>query len=295
MKILDILNRAQVCLDGLPKRDVIQKSQHDYCKTLARMLREPVLDALKPGIARDTYNCRRAALHTGSRVLIENLMARCARAGQRNDVLAVQRIAGTLLRALDRIEPALALDPPLPPGASAWDAPRSRWQDMGTPGPRRGKHSKKHVLPYLPDDWTERLWEAVPEDWPYRAPLAVHELAPSRPEELVPGARPHGWSPGAVIALLSANLIEITIAPVKTHGGLFGSPTTTVQYDPVVAGGPAAYLAELCAAAGGRLVVSISSKNAMRKALAQLGRRALPEIGDIVITPYVLRHQALAD
>jgi len=163
------------------------------------MLREPVLDALKPGIARDTYNCRRAALHTGSRVLIENLMARCARAGKRNDVSAVQRIAGTLLRTLDRIEPALARDPPLPPGASAWDAPRSRWQDMDTPGPRRGKHSKKHVLPYLPDDWTERLWEAVPEDWPYRAALAVHELAPSRPEELVPGTRPHGWSPGAVI------------------------------------------------------------------------------------------------
>lgn len=43
------------------------------------------------------------------------------------------------------------------------------------------------------------------------------------------------------------------------------------------------------------MVVSISSKNAMRKALAKLGRRALSEIGTIVITPYVLRHQALAD
>src|SRR5258708_32315789 len=31
----------------------------------------------------------------------------------------------------------------------------------------------------------------------------------------------------------------------------------------------------------------------MRKALARLGRRALPEVGD-VITPYVIRHQVLA-
>jgi hypothetical protein len=41
-------------------------------------------------------------------------------------------------------------------------------------------------------------------------------------------------------------------------------------------------------------VVSIQSKNAMRKALARLGRRALPEVED-VITRYVIRHQVLAD
>jgi hypothetical protein len=294
MKILEIINRGQVCCDGLPVRDVSAKSQEDYCNTLARMLREPVLDPLRPGIARDTYNHRRAALHTASRILLMDLMARCVRAARRNDVADTRRAAAALTRALDKIEPALVLDPPLRPGASAWEMPRSRWLDMDTPGPRRGKHSKKNVLASLPDDWQARLWQAVPEQWRYRAALAVHLLTPSRPEELVPGARPHGWSPGAEIELRAPNLLEITIAPVKTHGAKYGTPTTTIKIDPIAEGGPAIYFAELCAAAGGRVVVSITSKNAVRKAIAKLGQRALPEL-DIVITPYVLRHQALAD
>lgn len=294
MKILDVINRAQACCDGLPMREVSAKSQDAYCRTLARMLREPVLDPLRSGIARDTYSHRRASLHTASRILIMELMARCVRAARRNDFADIQGAAAALIRALDKIEPALVLDPPLRPGASAWEMPRSRWLGADTPGPRRGKHSKKNVLAFLPDDWQARLWQAVPEQWRYRAALAVHLLSPCRPEELVPGARPHGWSPGAEIQLRSPNLLEITIAPVKTHGGKYGTPTTTIKIDPIAEGGPAIYLAELCAVAGGRMVVCISSKNAVRKAIAKLGQRALPEL-DIVITPYVLRHQVLAD
>ncbi|WMT73461.1 hypothetical protein [Bradyrhizobium sp. Ash2021] len=44
------------------------------------------------------------------------------------------------------------------------------------------------------------------------------------------------------------------------------------------------------------MVVSTKSKNAVRKALAKLGSKALPELGDdVLITPYVLRHQIIAD
>jgi hypothetical protein len=113
MKILEIINRAQVCCDGLPVRNVSAKSQEDYCNTFARMLREPVLDPLRTGIARDTYNHRRGALHTASRIVLMDLMARCVRAARRNDVADIQRTAAALTRALDKIEPALVLDPPL--------------------------------------------------------------------------------------------------------------------------------------------------------------------------------------
>jgi hypothetical protein len=49
-----ILERTETCFDGLPKRDVSLRTQKDYRKTFARMLREPILDPLKPNIARKT-------------------------------------------------------------------------------------------------------------------------------------------------------------------------------------------------------------------------------------------------
>jgi hypothetical protein len=295
MKVLDVIKRAVVCCEGIPKREVSERTAKAYRLTFKRMLMEPVLDPLKESIARDTYNHRRASLHFASRYLLMALIDGCKRAAERNEPATVQRRAAELHRALHRIEPALALDPPCPPGVSTWDMPRSRWQALDTPRPRRRKHSKKHVLKRLPKDWTDRLWNDVRADWPHACPLAVHLLAPSRPEDLVPGARPHGWSTGAQIRLVSPRLLEIIIAPVKTHGGKYGSPTATTQWDPIAEGGAAAYLAELCAVAGGRIVVSISSKNAMRKSLARLGRRALPELKHVVITPYVIRNQVLAD
>jgi hypothetical protein len=295
MKTLDVIKRALACCAGIPKREVSERTAKAYRRNFERMLTEPMLDPLKDRIARDTYNHRRASLHFGSRNLLMDLIDRCQTAAERNEPATVQRWAGELHRALNRIEPALARDPPCPPGVSTWDMPRSRWQALDTPRPRRRKHSKKHVLKRLPKDWTDRLWKKVPARWQHARPLAVHLLAPSRPEDLVPGVRPHGWSSGAQIHLVSPRLLEIIIAPSKTHGGKYGSPTATTKWDPIAEGGPAAYLAELCAAAGGRIVVSISSKNAMRKSLARLGRRVLPELKHVVITPYVIRNQVLAD
>ena len=42
------------------------------------------------------------------------------------------------------------------------------------------------------------------------------------------------------------------------------------------------------------MVVSMESKKAVRKAIAALGRKALPET-DVTITPSVMRHQLIAD
>ena len=144
-------------------------------------------------------------------------------------------------------------------------------------------------------NWTDRLWNEVPARWPHAAALAVQLQAPARSEDLAPGARPHGWSPGAHIHLVSPRILEITIAPAKSHGGKYGSPAVTTRWDPVAEGGPAVYLAGLCNAAGGRIVVSISSKDAHRSALARLGHRALPEFKRITITPNVVRNQVIAD
>jgi hypothetical protein len=294
LKVLDIIRRAMTCCEGLPERSVSTATLKSYRRTLALMLRECELDPLRPGIARATYNHRRAALHTAGRHLLMKFVKRCVSAGERDDAAAARLWADVLLRTLVLIEPAVRRDPPLQPGASAWDMPRSRWSELASPRPKKGKNGKKNVLAALPPDWLVRLWRAIPEACPHRAALAVHAVTPARPEELVPGARAHGWSSGVELKLRSPRLLEITIAPVKTHGGKYGTPTTTISIDPIAAGGPAVYLAELCAAAGGRSIVSISSKNAVRKSLARIGKDALPEI-DVVITPYVLRHQALAD
>ena len=295
MKVKDILDRAQACLVQLPERTVSDSTARGYHQTFRRMLREARLDPLRPGIARDTYNHRRASLHFSGRYLIAKLIRELMAAAEQNDHTLIQDCAAKLKRSLDRLEPALALDPPLQPGVSSWSAPPSRWQAMEGSKPARGKGSKKFDLKKLPRDWIDTLWQATPINWPHRPALAVHMTAPSRDEDLVPGQRPHGWSPGARVVLHSAHVLEVTIAPVKHHDGKYGTPAATTKWDPIVAGGPSAYLAELSADAGDELIVSISNKNRMRKALEQLGRRAFPQIEDVVISANTIRHQLMAD
>ena len=294
MKLLDVINRGLACYAGLPERDVSPATAKAYRKTFTRMRREPALDPLNDTISRNTYNHRRASLHFGSRRLLTFLIKRCADAGARQEAARLQRWVRVLHTALNLIEPALALEPPLQPGASTWSMPTSRWTKVDQPRPRRGKHGKKHVLKRLPRDWMDRLWDEVPMDWAYRSQLAVHMLAPSRPEDLTPGSRPGGWTDGAQVHLRSSNLLEITIAPAKHHGGKYGSPSVTTSWDPMLEGRSAAHLADLCLIAGGHVVVSVDNKNAMRKALGRLAEPVFPEFNGN-ITAYVIRNQVLAD
>jgi hypothetical protein len=101
-------------------------------------------------------------------------------------------------------------------------------------------------------------------------------------------------SPGVEIRLCSPRLLTIRWQPAKAHEGQDPLPPATIELDPVLDGGPTAYLADLCSAAGGLITVSASSKDSVRKALGRMGKRALPE-SEVVITPYVLRHQVIAD
>jgi hypothetical protein len=292
---IELVRKALAIIARLPRREVSAKTARAYRRTFQRMRREtPAFDPLKGNIARDTFNHRRAALHFGSRRLSKFLAERTVAAAERQDAIWVRRWAHLLNRALSLVAPAIERDPPLQNGASSFDMPRSRWQEMDTPRQRRGRASKKHSLKKLPPDWMDTLWTAVPSDWPYQRELAVHMLIPSRPAELVPGVRPHGSSPGAIVELLHAQSLQVTIAPVKSHRGRYGSPTATVHWDPVAEGGPAAFLAELCDAAGGHIVVSMRATNPMRKSLGKLGREAFPGI-KVVITPNVIRAQLIAD
>ncbi len=294
MKLLDVVDRGLACCAALPKRDVSERTVKAYIRTFTRMRHEKLLDPLNDTIARNTYNHRRASLHFGSRRLLIYLIKRCVAAAERQDAIRARRWAHVLHGALNLIEPALALEPPLMPGASTWSLPASRWSQLEAPRPRRGKGAKKHVLKRLPRDWTNQLWNAVPSDWVYRTQLAVHMLVPSRAEDLAPGPRPAGWSNGALVQLRSPNVLEVTIAPAKHHGGKYGSPSVTTSWDPFLEGGHAAYLAELCTAAGGCVLISVENKNAMRKALARLGRKVFPKFRG-TITPYVIRNQVIAD
>ena len=295
MDVREIVRRAHAVVARLPARTVSQGTLRSYKKAFIRMSRQPIpLDPLTRGIALDTYYHRRASLHLVARMILWQLLTQTMNAVERQDLGTAWRWAKKLERALERIEPALALEPPLPPGVLPWQLPPSRWRQMEGPHPRRGRNSKRYILGQLPENWEACLWEAAEDDWPHRLPLAVHLTVPVRPEELVPGDRPSGWSPGVVLVCHSPGCLAISWAPVKSHNGLYGTERTTVAVDPAQAGKPAAFLAAQCAAAGGRMVVSIDSKNAARKALGTLGRRALPNVS-VSITPYVLRNQILAD
>jgi len=291
MKILDIINRAKAVIAKLPERRVEPSTEDAYRKAFVRLWRKPVLDPLADDIALDTYYQRRAVLHYIGRSWLQRLTDKCLSAGERRDLAAVQRVAGVLLRAVQRIEPAIERDPPWTEG-SPLQSPYSRWAAQPGARPQRGANSKKHVLPLLPADWDRRLWQAALLEWNEPAnrknldALAVELLVPVRPIEL---SRPGD----VVVELKSTHRLEISILPAKNHGGRYGTEVTTIGIDPVKAGGPAAHLAARCSAHGARLAITVA-RNAHRKMLDQLGRIALPEC-DVTITANVCRSQVIAD
>jgi hypothetical protein len=292
-----LVKKAEALCALLPARDISRETNLAYAKEFKRMWKSGNLDPLQNRIALDTYYHRRAALHFGARLFLTGLIGNCVSARNQQDQAAEQRWAKTLLDVIQRLEPILLLEPPTPDNVLPWHHPPSRWHRSANADRERGQDSKKNVLAYLPNDWDNRLWEAAAakQEWEHLDALAVHLIVPVRPEELVPGQRPNGWSPGVLVELRSANRLAITFMPVKSHAGLYGTELTEICVNPIILGAAAEHLAARCEASRGSIVLSTESKNAVRKALAKLGSKALPEIGDVVITPYVLRHQLIAD
>jgi hypothetical protein len=293
-----ILQRTAELISRLPDREVSAGTVIDYRRTLARMLREPVVDPLVPGIAKATYYHRRAAMYWASRSVLVSIRGRFDAAVARNDVESAGLSLARLRRLLSRIEPAVELDPPLEEGAVALNSPASRWEGATGPHPVPGANSKRHVLGDLPPAWDETLWQKALKIWTDPADqadldgLAVRLLAPVRSEDMMPGQRGRRWSEGVLVKLCSPRRLHITIAPAKSRGGKFGTGITVVKINPMEAGAVASYLAARCGSEV--LVVSLRAKDASRKKLLRLGKIALPDC-DVNITPYVFRNQVIAD
>lgn len=293
MKMLEILVRAEACLAELPEPTASGKTLEAYWKTFLRMLAEPVVDPLRPGDARDTYNHRRAALYAGAWRMLSDLLRDFRRAARDEDVPGVHARARALVELLDRLEPALELEPPLANGSPAIGLPASRWAAQAGKKPKRGKGSKKFDLRKLPRDWLDRLWEGTPPDWPYRSALAVAVLVPCRPVEFAPHEAEVPC--GIEISLPERRRLEIRMLPAKSHDGRYGSGGHVVVLDPALAGPAAAYLADLCREnPGASLRVEVPGTNGFRKALARLGAQVFPDL-EVVISGYLIRAQVIAD
>ncbi len=298
MDLAAILQRTAELIGRLPDREVSADTAEDYRCTFARMLREPILDPLVPGIAKATYYHRRAAMYWASRSVLARIRDRLDAAVARNDVDSARLSVAMLRRLLSRVEPAVELDPPLEEGAEALKSRASRWEAATGPHPVPGTNSKRHVLGDLPPAWDETVWQKAFETWIDPADqadldgLAVRLLAPVRSEDMMAGERGRGWSEGVLVKLHSPHRLDITIAPAKSHGGKFGTGITVVKINPMKAGAAASYLAARCGSEV--LVVRLHSKDASRKKLLRLGKLALPDCG-VNITPYVFRNQVIAD
>lgn len=295
---LKAIARAEQCCARIPERDVDEKTAKGYMKTFLRMYEAGSLDPLVLGIAFDTYYYRRAALHFGGVTVIRKLTEWVRASVVQRDNAEAAKMSRTLQKLVDKIEIAFERDPPSEPNVLPWEGPSSRFHQMAMASVTtlpRGANSKKHVLGKLDRAWDQQLWlKAVEVKFLYLLPLAVHLTVPVRPEEMVPGERPKGWSAGIIIHLPDPRRLEIRFMPVKSHHGCYGTELTTVIIDPTIADEPAKYLAACCREAGGHMVVSIKSKNAVRKAIKVLGETTFPEC-EVTMTPSVMRHQLIAD
>lgn len=296
--LLETIARGERCCALVADRVVNENTAKDYKATFVRMLKAGSLDPFAAGISFDTFYCRRAALHYGGAIAIQKLTARIRVAIGQQDEAVVANLGWMLQDLVNAIEVAFERDPPGEPNTLPWEGPSSRFHKTAMASVTtlaRGANSKKHVLGKLDRAWDQQLWiKAVEVEFSYLLPLAVHLTVPVRPEEMVPGDRPKGWSAGIILDLLDPRRLEIRFKPVKSHGGLYGTELTTIVIDPTIADEPAKYLAARCREAGGHMVVSVKSKNAVRKAIKVLGETTFPE-GEVAITPSVMRHQLIAD
>jgi hypothetical protein len=295
----DVLKRAEALYELIPARHVSDETAQIHRDEFLRMWNSNCLDPLQDDIALDTYYHRRASLYFGAREFLLGIASEYLSAVRRGDEMASRRWIFRLRQGIERLAPILLLEPPAPEGVLPFERPPSRWHTSSNATRERGQDSKESVLELLKDDpaWDSRFWNEVvnAKNLIHRDVIAIHVVAPMRPEETVPGDRPHGWSPGVVLTLHTERCLSITFAPVKSQDGLFGTGLTEIRVDPVAYGEPARYLAARCKAAGDTIVICTKSKNAVRKAMAKIGKRALPELGNVMLTPYVFRHQLIAD
>jgi hypothetical protein len=288
--------RGQKCCARVPERIVSKKTASQYKETFVRMFASGSLIPWTLGLAYNTCYERRAALHFGAVDAIRKLIKRALGAFERQDYLAAADLMHKLHQLLDMVEPAFDEAPPGDPDVLPWERPPSRFYELADEKTlARGAKSKKYALANLASDWDRVVFKkAIELKFEHSLVLAVKMTVPVRTEDMVPGDRPSGYSDGVILRLLEPDRLEITVKPCKSHFGRYGTGSTTIIVDPTVADAPAKFLAKCCRDAGGRLVVSVKSKNAVRKAIRTLGKKALGADSE-TITPSVLRHQIISD
>ena len=149
--------RARDLLANLPNRKQSADTVKNYRKTFTAMWWEQTLDPLRAGDGRGTYLRRRAALHWGAGRMVERLLAKLETVTSSGDRHVARRIVAILTRVVDRLEPALKLDPPLQ-GQAADFTTRTRWENSKAAQKNHLKRDKKGALAKLPRDWRERVW-----------------------------------------------------------------------------------------------------------------------------------------
>ena len=288
------LARARRLLEQIPDRKRSPATEKQYRDTFRRMLAEHggVLQVLKPGIGKNTYYCRRPALHFG---IVETLRDKLDLLERLfDDIASCLRpvLFEELEDFLDRVEPALMLDPPeRHHGDRLQEGAQSRWF---ADGPQKS-HSKRAVLGQLPETWLVDLWNAVPSGSTHRDAIAVCILAGPRPAEFKKGKRNGRYAPGVEVHVSDdSRSIVIWIHGVKCGEGDRGQALRAIKLVVADEHPAAAYLAQRCRENGGKLIVAIQSRDALRKAVERAGRKAFPWFRGAV-TPYVCRHIFFAD
>jgi len=279
-------------LAGLPDRRRSPQTIKGYRKTFRAMWREKTLDPLRPDDARRTYQRRRAVLHWGAYEMLTHLLAKIEAAIESGDREIVQRLEVLVSKVVDRLAPALALDPPMRGEVPDFKI-ASRWKNSKKIKKKHRKRDKKRDLAKLPISWREQVWSKIPENFLLKDVFAVHSLSPARGGELQPGMRPTGFSEGVIVALTKRGHLVLATRPLKTHDGKFGQDICAVKIDVSQEGPIAEYLAQRCRAKGGKFIVSVPSSDAVRKAIMRIGRDAFPH--GPVICPLLYRHQRVAD
>lgn len=287
-----ICSVARALLADLPGRRRSPKTVDGYRRAFSAMWRENMLDPLRPEDARGTYERRRAALHWGADKILRHFLTKIEAAGESSDREVVLRLTAVLAKIIDRLAPALVLDPPMRGDMPDFKA-ASRWKNSKKITRKHRKRNKKRDLGKLPADWRECVWSKIPENSSMRDAAAVHSLSPARGGELEPGVRPTGFSAGVDVALTKRGHLVLVTRPLKTHEGKYGQQICAVKIDVGLEGPIAEFLAQRCREAGGKFVVSVRSSDAFRKWLMRVGRLVFPN--GPVICPLLYRHQRLAD
>ena len=142
--------------------------------------------------------------------------------------------------------------------------------------------SKRKILSSLLPDWRAQIWDGIPRDGKYRAPIAVLACVGARPSEIHRGVSVE-YAPGGGL--------QFTIIGTKTHGGKYGQAQRVIT---VSANSPEAkYLENKLSTTGSPLVVTCKPA-LLKDAVRYVSKKIWPNTKDHV-TPYVYRHQLSAD